>query len=56
MWVWVATDLNWTIQRKVTVGDNVTYDAARNFYVFGYLIVSYLLQENSVLSLNCVLF
>jgi len=43
MWVWVATDLNWKIERIVTVGDNVTYDSARNFYVFGYLIIGWAL-------------
>ena len=40
MWVWNGFLLGWELKRQPSSGDNITFDAARNFHVFGSLLVS----------------
>ena len=39
MWIWNGFQLDWKLNREPSEGDNVTFDAARNYYVFGWLLV-----------------
>ena len=39
MWIWNGFQLDWKLNREPSEGDNITFDAARNYYVFGWLLV-----------------
>ena len=44
LWIVAASELDWQIERPLMLDQNVTMDVSRNFFTFGWLMVSKLHQ------------